>query len=291
MFILKSQDSTKDAYVNRKGEVKCNLQEIEVPTVEQSVRKGALEVQDIRELGLGRAWFVNDLRAFLPAWQEMELASPSPEEPVTQIEADVPIEPLALHADAMDLELDLHSYERPLAVSPFGTPELAPDWQETHAMSLSLRKCPELGKWIRTGLGVRAYQGLGKNSPSREQVVRRITRDLHTYRLIEYCTVVAFLAVVIPLLLRGTLRLASCIAFNHGCLAHPSHHPCRFLHFFLRGGGGPPPFQKLTPQGVACWVRRHCCQCDNSLKMLKRSVQLMIPNSKCRICETPSRKR
>ena len=52
------QDSSKAAYVNRKGEVKCNLQEIEVPTVEQSVRKDALEVQDIRELvsHLGRKW-------------------------------------------------------------------------------------------------------------------------------------------------------------------------------------------------------------------------------------------
>ena len=55
------QDSSKAAYVNRKGEVKWNLQEIEVPTVEQSVREDALEVQDIRELGLGWAWFVNDL--------------------------------------------------------------------------------------------------------------------------------------------------------------------------------------------------------------------------------------
>ena len=55
-----------------------------------SVKEDALEVQDIRELGLGWAWFMNDLRAFLPAWQEMELASPSTEEPVTQIEADVP---------------------------------------------------------------------------------------------------------------------------------------------------------------------------------------------------------
>ena len=45
------QDSSKAAYVNRKGEVKWNLQEIEVPTVEQSVREDALEVQDIRELG------------------------------------------------------------------------------------------------------------------------------------------------------------------------------------------------------------------------------------------------
>ena len=42
------QDSSKVAYVNRKGEVKWNLQEIEVPTVETSVREDALEVQDIR---------------------------------------------------------------------------------------------------------------------------------------------------------------------------------------------------------------------------------------------------
>ena len=73
------QDSAKAAYVNRKGEVKWNLQEIEVPTVEQSVREDALEIQDIRELGLGWAWFVNhtvnDLRAFLPSWQDKELAS------------------------------------------------------------------------------------------------------------------------------------------------------------------------------------------------------------------------
>ena len=57
----------------------------------------------------------------------MELASPSPDEPVTQIEADVPVEPLALHADATDLDLELHSYERPLAVSSFGTTEF---WAE-----------------------------------------------------------------------------------------------------------------------------------------------------------------
>ena len=50
------QDSSNSAYVNRKGEVKWNLQEIEVPTVEQSVREDALEVLDIRELGLG--WVV-----------------------------------------------------------------------------------------------------------------------------------------------------------------------------------------------------------------------------------------
>ena len=48
----------------------------------------------------------------------MELASPYPEEPVTQIEAGVPVEPLSLQAENADLELDLQSYERPLAVFP-----------------------------------------------------------------------------------------------------------------------------------------------------------------------------
>ena len=47
------QSSSKAAYVNRKGDVKWNLHEIEVPTVEQSVREDALVIQDIRELGLG----------------------------------------------------------------------------------------------------------------------------------------------------------------------------------------------------------------------------------------------
>ena len=28
----------------------------------------------------------------------------------------------------------LQAYERPLAVTPFGTPELVPDWQKSHAM-------------------------------------------------------------------------------------------------------------------------------------------------------------
>ena len=144
-----------------------------MPTVEQSVREDALEVQDIRELGLGWAWFVSDLRAFLPAWQDVELASPSNEETVTQIAAGVPIEPLALHADATDFELEMHSYERPLAVSPFGTPELVPDWHDTHAMNVSAPLSTRLGRWVRTDFGVRAFQGLGRNSPTREQVVHQ----------------------------------------------------------------------------------------------------------------------
>ena len=82
-------------------------------------------------------------------------------------------EPISLQAESADLELKLRSHEH------------VPDWQETHAMSLCTRPQSQLGKCIRTDLGVRTFQGLGKNSPSCEQVVRRITRDLHTHRLIE----------------------------------------------------------------------------------------------------------
>ena len=105
-------------------------------------REDAFEIQDIRELGLGWALYVNDRRVFLSAWQDMELASPFPEEPVTQIKADVSLEPLSLQAENADLELDLCSYERPRAVSPFRTLENVPDWVDTHTRPQS-----RLGKW------------------------------------------------------------------------------------------------------------------------------------------------
>ena len=178
------QDATRSAYVNRRGEVKWNLHDLEVPTVEQCVKEDALEVQDIRELGLGWAWFVNDLRAFLPAWQDMELATPSAEEPLTQIAGDVPVEPIPVHADATQLAMDMHVYEQPLAVTPFGAQEHVPGWNDSHAMSVYVPS-HKLGYWVRTDLGVRAFQGLGKNAPLRAQVVRRLTKDAHTHQILE----------------------------------------------------------------------------------------------------------
>ena len=114
----------------------------------------------------------------------MELATPSTEEPVTQIAGDVPVEPLPEHADATQLEMDLQAYERPLAVTRFGTPEPVPDWQDSHAMRAYITPS-SLGQWVRTDLGVRTFQGLGKNAPAREQVVRRLTRDAHTHQILE----------------------------------------------------------------------------------------------------------
>ena len=42
-----------------------------------------------------------------------------------------------------------------------------------------------MNKRIRADLGVRTFQGLGKNSPAREQVVRHLTRDVHTKQILE----------------------------------------------------------------------------------------------------------
>ena len=82
------------------------------------------------------------------------MTSPSPEEPATQIEADVPVEPLALQADATNLDLELHAYERPL-----GGAQLA-----RYACHAYRHMCFSSWKWICTDLGLPTFQGFGKPS-------------------------------------------------------------------------------------------------------------------------------
>ena len=43
--------------------------------------------------------------------QDMELASPFLDKPVSQIEADVPLEPISLQAETADLKLALHFFD------------------------------------------------------------------------------------------------------------------------------------------------------------------------------------
>ena len=251
------QDSSKAAYVNRKGEVKWSLQEIEVPTVEQCVKEDALEVQDIRELGLGWAWFMNDLRAFLPAWQDMELASPSSEEPVTQIEADVPIEPIPLQADATHLDLDLQVYEHPLAVTPFGTPEVVPDWQENSCHVCFCRR--PLSRQVDPYRSRCAYlsRALAKMVLQENKwfvvSLKTCTPALSwkTYPVIlifrRLCTVSVFLTVVLPRVVRGTYRLPLCIACFLALVDQLSFLPrCCLPVFLWGGGGGSASFSKIV---------------------------------------------
>ena len=69
-------------------------------------------------------------------------------------------------------------------MTPFGAKEHVPDWQDSHAMSVYVPPS-QLGHWIRTDLGVRTFQGLGRNAPLRAQVVRRLTQDVHTHQILE----------------------------------------------------------------------------------------------------------
>ena len=94
------------------------------------------------------------------------------------------MEPLPVCADATQLAMDMHTYEQPLAVTPFGAQEHVPDWHESHAMSVYVPPS-QLGRWVRTDLGVRTFQGLGKNAPLRAHVVRRLTKDAHTHQILE----------------------------------------------------------------------------------------------------------
>ena len=52
-------------------------------------------------------------------------------------------------------------------------------------MALDARPQSRIRTWTRNDLGVRTFQGLGRNGPSWDQVVRRITRDLHSHAFIE----------------------------------------------------------------------------------------------------------
>ena len=258
------QDATRSAYVNRKGEVKWNLQDLEVPTVEQCVKEDALEVQDIRELGLGWAWYVNDLHMFLPAWQDMELATPSAEEPLTQVAGDVPVEPLPVCAEATQLAMDLHTYEQPLAVTPFGAQEHVPDWHESLAMSVYVPPS-QLGRWVRTDLGVRTFQGLGKNAPLRAQVVRRLTKDAHTHQILESLPCDLHLHVPLhrrclpgcghSLVLLETFRLHLSTVSIHRYCSPMSLHGSFLLPLFLRGGGDLSLSSSLSPPSLSLLLR------------------------------------
>ena len=125
-----------------------------------------------------------------------------------------------------------------LFVTPFETPEVVPDWQETHAMH-TLAHRSSFGKWIRTDLGVRTFQGLGKNSPPRTQVIRRITRDLHTEHILEYLSCDSHLQVPLH---------RQCLPDCGPTTSHTRDIETTFVHrLFPRFYGATVPHEELPP--------------------------------------------
>ena len=78
----------------------------------------------------------------------------SPDEPVSQIEAASPfLAPMKRYQDG----------------------KIPTQWPPAKPLQA------HLGTWIRSDLGVRTFQGLGRNGPVWTQAVRRVTCDLHTH--------------------------------------------------------------------------------------------------------------
>ena len=63
---------------------------------------------------------------------------------------DVPLEEILAEGEHAELQLDMHRYERPLAVSPSGPPEALPTWGETHAMAISQGRSPRISGAIKS---------------------------------------------------------------------------------------------------------------------------------------------
>ena len=107
-----------------------------------------------------------------------------------------------------------------------------------------------LGQWIRTDLGVRTFEGLGRNGPTREQVVRRITKDLHTRHVLEDLLCDSHPQVPLH---RGCLPDCG-PTMSHSrdiqTIFRVSLIPSVFMDLmslrWVGGRGVPPPFQKLA---------------------------------------------
>ena len=148
----------------------------------------------------------------------------------------------------------------------------------THAMHAFLGdRC--LGQWIRTDRGVRTFQGLGRNGPTREQVVRRIAKDLHTRHVLEDLLCDSHLQV--PLHCKclpdcdPTMSHSRDIQTTFVYRLFPRFHGPDVLPLGLRssrfpsgGGGVPPPFQNLRPcpclrthQSAVPYYATICCGC------------------------------
>ena len=61
------------------GEVKWRLNDLDVATVEELNPEGAMEVQNLRALGMGWAWYVHDLSKYLPDAEALADMTPAEE--------------------------------------------------------------------------------------------------------------------------------------------------------------------------------------------------------------------
>ena len=93
-------DPKAAAYVRNDGEVKWNLNDLDVATVEEMNPEGAMEVQNLRALGMGWAWYVKDLSKYLPDAETLADVTPA-EDVAVGIPPEVPLSDLDLEPEVI----------------------------------------------------------------------------------------------------------------------------------------------------------------------------------------------
>ena len=91
------------------GEIRWNLNDLDVATVEELEPEGAVEVQNLRSLGMGWAWYVNDLSKYLPGAETLAGMAPADDD-VVGVDHDVPLSEIALEPERMDVPDEVDPY-------------------------------------------------------------------------------------------------------------------------------------------------------------------------------------
>ena len=169
---LHPHDPEAAAYVRNDGEVKWNLNDLDVATVEEINPKGAMEVQNLRSLGMGWAWYVDDLSGGI----DLEPAVlPPPEVPHPCI-AEIPFP----HAPPGPAENELLGGRAPDLLPCSQDVELVVS--EINIPTAHLKKA--LRCWTRKDLNVRVFQNVRTGGPRARQVCHRETFDMDSGALL-----------------------------------------------------------------------------------------------------------
>ena len=194
-------DPKAAAYVRNDGEVKWHLNDLEVATVEELNPEGAMEVQNLRALGMGWAWYVNDLSKYLPDAETLADMTPA-EDVCVEVDPGVPLEDIGLEPEvAPEREVvDPYVMDVPFPHAPpgpaetelmgGGAPALLPRSQDVDLVVSAinvplpshLRKAEK--PWSREDLHVRVFQGVRTGGPKARQVCCRETFDMETGSLL-----------------------------------------------------------------------------------------------------------
>ena len=189
------------AYVRNDGEIRWNLNDLDVATVEELEPEGAVEVQNLRSLGMGWAWYVNDLSKYLPDADTLAAMAPTDDD-VMGVDHDVPLSEIALEPERVDAPEEIDPYTAPLPF-PHGAPgpaeyeslagmapDLLPRSQDVDLvvsaidvpMPAALRA--HLKSWTREDLNVRVFQGIRRGGPPMHRVWCRETFEMDSGKLL-----------------------------------------------------------------------------------------------------------